>query len=226
MILPQFVTEKLQPKLKVIWWGRRARYEIVEEFSEAIFRVWIIVSIAYDIESNLGLGNIQPFNYWLVVFIVCLFAAHHAVVEYYSWRNEVYVVAKDEANGGGRVYKFYGWLSKKHLDEPITPASPTLMYDQFWFYRLWGKLTGEQMVKISLKSMNHTFLDGQRISPQFEKAIQKVRGSKGSAQDEMPPNELRNLEEIKQAFIDGLIDKKLAENAAETIIRRVVYGQQ
>lgn len=223
--LPIEVQESLQPRLKVIWWGRRAIYEMAEEISEGIFRTWIILSITWWLESNFRLTEdlFNPVGYWLVAVILCLLAAHHALLEVAFWKNEIYVVCLDEQNGGGRVYKFFGWLNKKHIDEPISPASPTVTYDQPWFYRIWGKLTGEQMARISLKSMNHTFLDGQRISPQFEKAIQKIRGGK-RVQDDTAPSELKNLQDIQQAVVDGLIPKDFGQEAAQQIVRRAIYG--
>lgn len=221
--LPGEISQKLQPNLKVVWWGRRAVYEIVEEFSEAAFRVWIALSAAlWLFESRTRLG-LDPVGFWVAIFIACLLLSNYAIYEFYRWRNEIYIVAMDDVNGGGRVYKFWGWVSKKHIDEPISPNSPTLIFDQGLYYRIWGYLTGEKMCKLSLKSMNHTYLDGERISPRFEKAIQDVRGGTPSKNETV--SELHSLSDIKQALVDNLIDEKFAREATRAIINRKVFGE-
>lgn len=217
------VSRHIKTGMKVVWWGRRATFEIVEEVSEAIFRAWIAISAGHMIwpESIFGL-DVSPLGWWITVAIICLLLSNHAIIEIGQWRNEIYIVVKDENIGGGRVYKFTGWIGKRHIDEAITPASPTLTFDQPWYFRAWGWLTGEKMSRITLKSANHTFLDSQKISPRFEDAIVSVRGHAPKNQD-VEPSDLASLEEIKQAWENGLIDKRRAKQVAEAIIARAVY---
>lgn len=209
--------------MKVTWWGRRATFEVVEEASEAIFRTWVAVSAGYAIwpESIFGL-DVSPFGWWVAVAIICLLLSNHAIIEIGQWKSEIYIVAKDERSGGGRVYKFTGWFSKKHIDEAILPASPTLTFEQPWYFRWWGWITGERMVRIMLKSANHTFMEGRKISPRFEDAIVSVRGYAPKEQD-IEPGDLANLDYIKQAMIDGLITAGEAKGAATAIIQRTIY---
>lgn len=221
--LPDEVSRHVGAGLTVVWWGRRATFEIVEEVSEATFRIWIAISASYILwpESIFGL-DVSPAGWWVAVSVVCLLLSHHAIIEIGQWRNEIYIVAKDERSGGGRVYKFTGWINKKHIDESISPAGPTPTFDQPWYFRLWAKWTGENMSRIFLKSANHTFLDSQKISPRFKDAIVRVRGYAPQKQN-MEPGDLASLESIKQAWSDNLISKAEAQGAAKTILARVIY---
>lgn len=218
--LPPFVQEKLQPRLKVIWWGHRAVFEVVEEVSEGVFRSYIIFGIAWNVHR---LAHMDGFLYWFSVLILLLLGCQKAILEVMMWQNEIYIVARDEVNGGGRIYKFFGWLSKRYIDEAITIQSPTILPEQPWYWRLWGYVTGEQMMKVKLASVNHTYMEGKKISPEFERAIKFIRGYKAPKED-VPVHDLTRLADLKQAMVDGLIDRDTARSAAQILIGRVIYG--
>lgn len=219
--IPEFVQQKLQPRLHVIWWGRRAHYEVVEEISNGIFWIYIILGLAYNVDRSTSLGGM---TFWAGVGILLLLATQHAFVEVMTWLNEVYVVARDETNGGGRVYKFFGWLSKRYIDDAITVQSPAIIPEQMWYHRLWGWITGEQMSKIKLASMNHVYIEGKKISPQFEWAIKQVRGFK-PPKEEVSPTHLSNLVYLSEGKQTGLLRPKFAVDAAEALVMKSVYGE-
>lgn len=220
--LPPFVQEKMQPRLKVIWSGRRATLEVVAEVSEAIFRTYLLAGFAYNVAKYTDLD--ENGGFYVAIAIVFLFLVQKAFVEVMMWRNEIYVVARDEVNGGGRIYKFFGWLSKRYIDEAITPQSPTILPEQPWYWRLWGWTTGEQMMKVKLASVNHVFIEGKKISPQFESAIKFIRGYKPPKED-LPATSLANLGYLRDAQMSGLItDQRFLQDAVKAVIMRNVYG--
>jgi len=204
-----------------MWWGRRATFEVVEEISEAVFRCWIVLSIGLYLESA---SRLTDWRIWTVAGILCLLASHHAIVEIMEWQNEIYLVAEDPVNGNGRVYKFFGWLTKKHVDEQITTGSPTILPEKPWYFRFWGWLTGEHMERVSLRTVNHVFLEGRKISPRFQGTIKSVRGYKAKAEP-VSAGDLASLREIHMARLNGQIDLDLDRAASRAIVTRVAFGE-
>lgn len=219
-------SRQLQSGLQVIYWSKRCFYEVVEELSEAAFRIWITVGLAYYIESTTRLGG---WRYWLAIGIICVLLSQKAIYEVTAWTGEVYVVCRDTVNGNGRVYKFYltkskGWFKEHGINEYITPGSPACPYDQDWPYSVWGFITGENMERINLRSVTNTFIEGRKISPKLRQAIDMVRG-KPSAKRDVNVSDLNLLSDVKQAAVDGLISWSKAKQAAETLLVRTVWGE-
>lgn len=221
--LPADIQRELQPKLKVIWWGRRAVFEVVKEISNGIFWIYIIAGVGYNAAYYTDLD--QSYTYWIAVAIAALMAFQHAFLEIMAWKNEIYVVARDEVNGNGRVYKFWGWLTKRHIDKSISADWPTILPENAWYYRLWGYCTGEKMSKIKLSHPDHVYLEGRKISPDFERAIKFIRGYKAPKED-LPPTSLSALAYLHEAKVGGLIkDTAFIENAAKKLISSQIYGE-
>lgn len=227
--LPEEIAKQIQPRLTVVWWGRRAVYEIVEEISEDAFRVYIIACIALFIEPAVTYlaeeFGLTASTYWYAVAVACLVFSNRSFREVMYWLNEIYVVARDDVNGGGRVYKFSGWLNKEHIDEPISPSSPTMLFEQSFFQRVWQWVTGEGMVRISLKSQNHTFIEGRRISPLFSRAIKSMIGARPVNGDTKPALDLSSMEYLQQAALMGFMTEVAARDAIQVIVARSVYGE-
>jgi len=222
MKLPQNISQQIQPNLKIAWWGRRALFEVVEEVSEAVFRIYMGLAISWSF-FGIVKDYVWPTGYAIAVLVVLLLLSQKAIVECYEWYNEIYVVTYDEANGGGRIHKFWGWLSRKAVNEPITGYSPTIFFDQKWYYRLWGKITGEQMTPTVTRSMSQSFIDGKKISPRFAYTIEKIRGAPAAAK-QAQVEEMALTQVIRQALYDDLVDKDYAKKATRTVIDKAVYG--
>lgn len=215
MALPQDIQQRIRPGLAIAWWGRRALYEVVEEVSQGLYRIGVICFVAYQSQSIFGLE--VGWKYYTATFLLCLMASHHAIIECFQWYHEVFVVSLDEVNGGGQIDKFWGWLSKRHVPEPITKSSPSIFYEQPWYYRIWGFVTGEQMYRVVLHTINHTFIEGRKISPRFFFAIEAIRGAKPKKQ-EVDEHDLVMLPEIRMARDAALINKQFAQWAARTLV--------
>lgn len=221
--LPNFVQEKLQPRLKVIWWGKRCTYEMVEELSNGLFWQYIVFGTAYNISKY---GEFDGWMYWFAVGVIILMASQRALLEVISWNNEIYVVGRDEVNGGGRVYKFWGWPTRRSIDDAITAQSPSISIEDPWYWRLWGWATGEKMSRAKLGSVIHgAYIEGRKISPQFEKSIKFIRGYRPPKED-LPATSLANIGYLQDAKMSGIIrDAKFLEDAARAMISRTVYGE-
>lgn len=219
--LPEKVQQELRPNLTVVWWGRRSSFEIVEEVSEGIFRnimIWCGFIMVSQIFSETPLFQIAA------VFIgLSLFASAKMFNEILSWINEVHIVAADETNGNGRVYKFFGWLNYRHIEEAITPNSPTKLVERPLFFRLWGWATGQRMERVQLYSQNHTFLEGKKMPYAYSRAINTVGGYKPAKPGDTP-QELAILPIIQQLRAAGIIKQDLAQPAAEAIVRRIAFS--
>jgi hypothetical protein len=218
--IPEEIRNQIRPGLTVVWWGRRSSFEIVEEVSEAIFHnfwIWGACILAYQ------MFEFDTMFQALGFLIPALLFSGKAINEVAYWLNEIYVVATDEINSGGRVYKFYGWLNKAHIDEAITSNSPTKIAERPFWFRVWRYFTGQGMERVKLHSQNHTFLEGRKMPYAFARAIDQVGGYKSSQLEAMPPD-LQAGSLIQQLVFAGLIGKEFARAAATETIRRHVYG--
>lgn len=222
MTLPENYARQLLPGTVVVFASRRAFFEIIEETAEGIFRLWILSAFAYWFAESTG--RLASGSYWAGILLIALLIIQKSIKEILDWWFEVYVVTHDLNNGGGRVDKFWGWGRRGHVSEAITASSPAVIFDQDLHYRIWGWLTGEQMARITLKSANHTFIEGRRISPRLERAIYEVRGKPGKKPDPIP-GDLASLEYLKQAMLDGLVDRRFASESAKALITRNLYGE-
>lgn len=218
--IPEEIRDKIRPGLTVVWWGRRSQFEIVEEVSEAIFHnMWIWGSCILFCQI------FKPESMYpaLAFFIPAIILSSKAINEVAGWLNEIYIVANDEVNSGGRVYKFYGWLEKTRIDEAITSNSPTKAANRPLHFRIWRWITGQDMERVKLYSQNHTFLEGRKMPYAFYRALEQVAGHKASQLDETPPN-LQILLFLQQMVAGGLIEKDFAKDAALETVRKHVYG--
>lgn len=218
--LPEWVTTKLQPNLHIVYWTRRARYEVVEEVSEALFRAGMISWFAWILIENTSL---EAANVMAVALICSLYLGHKAILEILRWQNEYHVVCEDPINGGGRVYKFYGFWNRMVIDEKIDDNSPTIIISALGFARLWGWLTGEKMEKVVLKGRNNTYLDGQKVSPRYAAAIKEVRGTP-KVKEDLSPTDLRRGNEIIRFRDAGLLDHRVAKQAIEALVQNNIFG--
>lgn len=203
---------KIQDGLVPEFVGRREFYEVVEELADMI--TWEIVLWSYAL---LWAG--APLWWWLLVCFFSLGLAIPAYVELEKWASEVYVVASDPHNGGGWVYKFKGVFNFSRQETPITSKAPVPVIDEYenniayWF---WKKLTGRRMQKVTLKSeAGFNFLSGNRITPQFVKAIEQVRGTPANRKD--IPLIWQNLDGLIRAKNAGIFTEQDARVKAEQL---------
>lgn len=218
--LPEFVTTRLQPNLNVVYWTHRAVYEVVEEVSEAIFRLIIVGWVWWLLIENtsLGLPNVTG-----VAIIVSILLANKAIIEILRWKDEFHVVCEDPINSGGRVYKFYGFWNRVVIDEKIDDNSPTITISTPGVARIWGWLTGEKMEKVVLKGRNNTYLDGQKVPPRYAAAIKEVRGTP-KVKEDLSPTDLRRGREIVYFRDAGLLDQRIARQAIEALVYNTIFG--
>jgi hypothetical protein len=222
--LPDHIRNKIRPGLTVRWSGRRAVFEVIEEVSEATFRIWIVISIGIAVHQLFPDMDITRLA--IVIAIICLIAAHRAILELLTWFNEIHVVCADEERDGGRVFKFTGFASQRSFSEPITAAMPTIDVERPWYFRLWGYVTGEKMERVRLYSANHTFLEGRKMHPNFYFALMMVGGSKPlKSADEhgLTNQDLTDALRIAHLLQQDAIDKQLGREAIRAIVQRAAF---
>ncbi len=217
--LPTWVQKEIRENTTVQWAGRRASFEVVEEISEAVFRVFIVCSIASVLYRSF---EIPLWGILTAGFIVSMMLSSRAINEILSWQNEIYVVVSDEVTNGGKIYKFFGWLNRTYVTDAIGPNSPTIVSETSLFYRIWGHLTGEKMEKVRLSSQNHTYLEGRKMSPQFRRTIHAMSGYKAGQQGQSQAN-LALVRDIQFAFEHGGIKEQQRNEMTAEILRRAVY---
>jgi len=198
-----------------VWVGRRAFIEVVEEISDFIFSSLVITFFYYLFVLWFGLND-----YNFVAYLLCIMLAGIPLfVELKQWTNEIHVVAQYE-DGGGMLFKLKGWLSKENVFIPITKASPIPTVHQPMHYRLWTKITGEAIERVSLTTDAHKFLTNNRMPTAYSKAIGAVRGAKPAPQD--IPDAWKLLDAIRRN--QALVGDTLATEAAQRLLIDSVFG--
>lgn len=217
--LPAELASKIQPGLAIEWWGRRAFYEVIEELSDSVWWSIVIVSLLYNLYQVTG-----ELRLWFgLIFLIYPFQGFF--FEFLKWKAEVYVVCRNDNQGGGRVYKFSGVLNRKTIDDAVSASGPAATTEEPWNIRLWGRLTGERMQKVHLSSQNNQYVDGRRLPPQFLKAISSVRGAEPVAKEQNLPGTIQAMRELDRARSSGLIPQHEAVAHARALAHRLVWGE-
>lgn len=219
--LPSRIRYDIDPRQSVIWWGRRSGLEVVEEISISAWRAAVIACVAVWVNEATNISASSSL-YWVGVIVTMLWVAKIGIIEVIEWRNEYYVVTQNSSDKGGMIYKFYGWITYKKFGEAITPSSPTVTtFIPFW-YRVWRFFTGQRIINFTVRSANHTFLEGSKVSNQLEWSLVMVRGSKPKEPDgEVGFEGVEDL--IKLKVMGGLSDQEFKE-ASRTLIYKKLYG--
>ena len=221
----------------MIWWGRRAFYEVVEELSAAlwwsVFIGLIVTHIALEApkwvtwQSTLAIGLLYIYIWW------------EALIEIEIWRHEIFAVGFDAQTGEGRIYKFFvpagksktrfftkPWLAfnRDYFEDYITLGSPSPQTSEWWWYRIWGWFTGEKMIRLKLASVTNVYVEGQKVPPELLGAIRYVRATQPKKQEVKGP-ESYMLQEIRLAKLSGEITPEEARILTLRIFGNVAYGE-
>lgn len=221
----------------MIWWGRRAFYEVVEELSAALWwSVWvglIVLHLALEApkwltwQSVLAIGFVYIYIWW------------EALIEIELWRNEIFAVGFDPQTGEGRIYKFFvpvgksksrlltkpwGVFNRGSFEDYITLNSPVPQDETWWWYRLWGWLTGEKMERLKLTSIANTYVEGNRVPPELRNALKYVRSTQPKKQEGPKDPTGYLLQEIRLAKLSGELTPEKAQMYTLELLERLIYG--
>lgn len=202
---------------------------MVEEASDSVIKSILIVNMFVSMAIMLDLHSsrrpiVNPWGWYIVCFIIVLFVAKRFIYEYLDWKYELYAVSSDD-QGGGRIYWYRGWLEEVYVPEAITKTSPNVSSRRPWYYKLWGALTGEQMCQATIKSANNISIQARKVDPKFVRSIEEIQmGLHNDGNQPASMMDLRSGREIERMIDSGLIDFKLGRQAAETIVKRQVWG--
>lgn len=221
---PEFVLKKIPPELAVEFWCRRAAFEFIEELSDALYWSFVIGYFAarlFQASENFV---------WLLVgsVLIAIWPSRHFFFEFMRWKNEIHVVTRNDERGGGMYFKFSGGLrglSANIKKDPITDRSPSADVKQSPFFRLWGWFTGESMVRYSLKSDNNMFIDGRKVSPELDSAVDRVRLAVPRSESMELPDSLQWIRALTDLGNRGIRSQEETKHAVDTIINQHVYGQ-
>lgn len=176
MKIPAKVLEKIQQNqaLVIEWAGHRDIYEIVEEWTDALFwlaNLWIAAYYAQFI------FDFTP-EMWLAVTILSIIITIPAWLETEKWISEWHIITHDLQKGGGLYFKSVGILNNQTTPMDIMKTLPVVdEYSDNILYWLWKKLTAHRMQKITIKSDAGLFLlIDNRMPPAFANAWFRVRG--------------------------------------------------
>lgn len=198
--LPKHVRVEIGEYETIVYWTRRAVFEVVSEVGQSIFWIWVFGLFILDASEGMNWPDLR----WMLLF--CFPIAGYGTWEIIKWYHDIHLVTEFDHQSGGMYRPF--WISKmlsyKGKDIPIDKASPDVSHDQPWYVRWWGNITGERMEKVTVTSQSRSYLEGNRVPLALRAAITAVRGSPSSKDLERDPTivqlsrELRTMGSIGQ----------------------------
>ena len=197
MSVPQSVD--VGPNEQIVFWCRRALYELVEEFSQGIFFVLVWTIFIVD------LHQILPSATWGL--LLNIFPLWYMAKHYLDWHAEVHVVTEYTADSNGTYYKYFGYFNQGMREIPITRSSPDVSNEMQYRMRIWRWITGEDVEKIVLSSEGNTHISSQRMPRSLRKAIKSVRGRPSPKYREGQPLPVQESQEIRSIWKDGIFSK-------------------
>lgn len=219
--LPDHVKRYIAPGARIEFWTRRAVFEMVEEFSHSLFRLYLVGSFALAAAYYDLVDTDWPFA--LAVLVLGLWVLRVAFFEFKRWQHEIHVVTRNEDMPGGQYLRCKGWLNETPIMEPILLGSPTIIAPRRWFYRLWGWLTGEQMVNITLFGRNEVVLSSHKLDPALTEAINRVQTTRSlESEGEVSPR-MKDAAEIAKLVQAGHIPQVEGSAMILSITREVAY---
>lgn len=222
--LPDHVKKYITPGAKVEFWCRRAVFEMVEEFSQGIFGLYLMFSTALAAAYYDLLPADWPFGVALVV--LSLWFSRVAFLEWKRWQYEVHVVTRNEDMPGGQYIRVRGWLNETPIFEPIMLASPTVIAPERFFYRWWGRITGEQMIGVGLHGQNRIVLNSRKLHPDLVAAINRVQTTRSLDAGGEVSDRMRDATEIAKLVSAGYLEEEEGSAMILAITREVAYYGQ
>ncbi len=230
--VPDKILREIPSHHSVVWWGRRAVFEIVKEITLSIFYLYVGLGLAYSISYELIEYDRIYWIFWLIAAVIIINLAKIGPLEYLGWANDIYVVTHDQKAGGGRIYHFTGWPYQAAvygtIGGHVILKNANLSWLERNFYGVWGKVTGEKMVSLQLKVreiVDRPLIDGNRISPALEYFINSIEGQPPPGPTNEPPAlNWSNLQQLGPLVAAGLLDQKTAQGAVRAIVERGIHG--
>ncbi|OGC94050.1 MAG: hypothetical protein A2W25_11755 [candidate division Zixibacteria bacterium RBG_16_53_22] len=186
----------------------------------ACWRLFLIWNFAYLAAP--GFQSSAPYHIAIVLSLI--WPVRFGIMEFLRWLHEIYVVCRNDERGGGALYKFSGVFSQKGITDPITDKSPAVSYSTPWRYRVWGFLTGEHMERVHVSSDNNAYIDGNRVPPDFDRSIKRVRGSSPRPGPDDFPTMYMAQRMVFDALGRGLIEEREAKDYNRTVLWNTIYG--
>jgi hypothetical protein len=206
--IPEKYLNRIPEGLIIEWHGRRKFYEVIEEITDALWYIFLILWVyRLLIYSGLVAYHWQSF---LAVFLCCIVAILPAWLEIEKWYGEYHIVARHSDRDGGVVYKFDGIINPNTVPINISPVMDLTKseYKNNAIYWVWKTLTGNRMEKVNLKTAPNAYaLQDRRIDPGYSLAIERIQHS---------PAPHRMAKDIPfWANVDGLIRLKNQGNIVD-----------
>jgi len=227
---PAEVIANISPHLQVVGCWRRMGYDIVGEWSTAIWRSMIVFFVARWL---LMLGLPETWQFWgAISFFWLMYSVKDAWFAHFRWVREVYVVCRDTANDSvkGRVFKYTGAHALdpggkyKKSSDPITAVWPSEYASQTQWQRMWSYLTGQEMEYIFLDDPGHgVSIKGSRLSPEFRKTIAKLQGEVPLKRPPTESDAIAMLYAIRDLRQQEILTKRELGMYARTILGRELY---
>jgi hypothetical protein len=205
-------SETIVPSGQTVVRFTRSVYEIVEEFSDAIFASIIIIPVAFGLSDMMSVPNIRFFS------LVVLWPWIRFISEVIYWRHETFDLLEGP-NGKAFIIKSFGVFNIRSINQEI--ARLTITASQSWFERIIG------VERVTLYDSSHQFVAGRRMPLKFRRKIERMLRGEAKADIPKPKFDPANgdsvankLMMLQYAVSTGLINPDLARIKADELVQR------
>lgn len=200
-ILPEKFTKNIGENEEITYWCRRSTFEVVEEWSQGLFGIYILSMALWDIYNRTG------WTPWLFGLLFNLWLIWYIVKEQLEWFNEVHIITEYTEAPSGVYYKTEGAFNIKTVDVPVAKAD--VRTEEPLNVRIWQWITGESLVKTiisteasSSKVWNH------RMPARFAQALRNARGATSNRSKIDAPDVVQSSKELRRVAIAGIVPKE------------------
>ena len=199
-ILPEKFTKNVGENEEITYWCRRSTFEVVEEWSQGLFGIYVWTLAILDIYFRTGWSGWLwglSFNLWLIWYIV---------KEQLEWFNEVHIITEYEESPSGVYYKTEGAFNIKTVDVPVAKAD--VRTEEPMNVRIWQWITGESLVKTIISTeASASRVWNHRMPARFAQAIRNARGATANKKKGDTPDAVMSSKELRQLSLSGIVPR-------------------
>lgn len=188
----------------------RSAYEIIEEFSDAVFASALIIPLAAWLADLTGAAGLK------LLSLVTLWFWIRFLNEVVYWQHETFTILETE-NGRAFILKRFGVFNVRTIKQEISRL--TVTSSQSWFDRIVG------VERVTLFDSAHQFVAGRRMPLRFKRTIDRIQDGESKVDIPKPrfdpaagDSVTNRLVALQYAMSTGLIDPKLAKIKANELV--------
>lgn len=214
--MKNLIAKEIPRNEDIIFAGRKSAIGLSALLGESTMYTAMIAIACIDFYNLTGLDG------FLALLVVLVFPIWYGVYGYLSWYSEMHVVTSFTEKEGGVYRKFSGAFSARIDETSITRATPDIPRETSFSLRLWKRITGQDITRISLRSDGNTVISSDLVPTRLYKTIAELKGEpqRRRAKDHSKVYDIASA--IRMSFHDGLLKESKATRLMEILLENEV----